>query len=68
MSVILMCCALRVYVSVWTCGVYWLVSQLSMYEMLVACIAIVLSYFEFPWIIIFLEVAMFLSLSFVIVY
>lgn len=57
-----MCCALRVHVSVWTLWCYWLVSQLSMYEMLVACITIVLSYFEFPWIIIFLEPTMFLSL------
>lgn len=45
-----------------SCGVYWLVSQLSMYEMLAACIPIVLSYFEFPWIIIFLEPEMFESI------
>lgn len=49
----LLCCALRVYMGVRICGVCWIVSQLSMYEMLVACIPIVFSYFEFPWIIIF---------------
>lgn len=40
----------------------WIVSQLSMYEMLVACIPIVFSYFEFPWIIIFLEPTVFDSI------
>lgn len=35
------------------CDIYWVVSQLSIYEMLVACI--LMYFFESPWIMIILD-------------